>query len=57
MLTCVVSPKKMFGMREAFSLHEKTEIHQKSSEINVLENGPGQLGRLAEALGMTKDDN
>ena len=39
------------------SPHMRTpEIHQKSSGIYVLENEPGDVGRLAEASGITKDD-
>ena len=38
--------------------HMKTqEILQESSLINVIENEPGQIGRLAEALGVIRDDS
>ena len=41
---------------EALSSPENTEIHQKSSKINDLENEPGHVRRLPGVLGVTSDD-
>ena len=45
----------VFG--EIVSPHLRTpEIHQKSSEINDLENEPGHVWLLPEVSGVTRDD-
>ena len=43
------------GVRSTL-LQGTLEIHQKSSEIYVLEIQAGHVGRLAEASGVTRDD-